>query len=101
VRGPLSALRQLGGEPLARMCGVALGAGEHGLAFIADGPAAVAAACVALRVEPALAARVRVAGAASSPVESALCEAFGLASLVDGAADAAAALAALRRACGG
>jgi hypothetical protein len=56
---PLRALRRLGDEPLAVLCGAALGAGEHGLAYVHDGPAGEAAAAVATGIEPALAPRVR------------------------------------------
>jgi nicotinate-nucleotide--dimethylbenzimidazole phosphoribosyltransferase len=100
LRGPLSALRRLGGEAIARCCGVALGAGEHGLAFVADGLGAGAAVALALRIEPALAPRVRLAGLGPTDAEAALRETFGLAPLVDAAAGASAAVAVLRRACG-
>jgi Phosphoribosyltransferase len=101
VRGPLGALRWLGGDAIARACGTALGAGEHGLAFVADGPAATAAAGIALRVQPELAPRVRVAGTGATRAEAALREAFGLQAVVDGPADSSAAAAALRRAVSG
>ena len=59
IRGPLGALWRLGGDDLARLCGVALGAGEAGLALVCDGPAGIAAAGLAVAVQPALAPRVR------------------------------------------
>ena len=59
IRGPLGALWRLGSEDLAFLCGVALGAGEAGLALVADGTAGLAAARVAVAVQPALAPRVR------------------------------------------
>jgi nicotinate-nucleotide--dimethylbenzimidazole phosphoribosyltransferase len=93
--GPLSALRRLGGEAFARACGMALGAGEHGLAFVADGLGATVAAALALRIEPGLAPRVRTAGAGATAAEAAL----ALPPLLDGPAGATAALAALRRWC--
>ena len=37
IDGPLEALRRLGGGELAVLCGLALGAGEHGLGFVCDG----------------------------------------------------------------
>jgi nicotinate-nucleotide--dimethylbenzimidazole phosphoribosyltransferase len=101
LTGPLSALRRLGGGALARTCGVALGAGEHGLAFVADGLGATVAAALALRIQPSLAPRVRLAGHGSTPAEGALRDVLGLAALVDGPADATSALALLRRACAG
>jgi hypothetical protein len=57
--GPLPALRRLGDEALAVLCGAALGAGEHGLGYVHDGPAGAAAAAVAVGIEPGLAPRVR------------------------------------------
>jgi NaMN:DMB phosphoribosyltransferase len=59
IRGPLGALWRLGSEDVARLCGVALGAGEAGLALVADGFAGVAAARLAVAVQPQLAPRVR------------------------------------------
>jgi nicotinate-nucleotide--dimethylbenzimidazole phosphoribosyltransferase len=59
IRGPLGALWRLGSDDLARLCGVALGAGEAGLALVCDGPASTAAARLAVAVQPALAPRVR------------------------------------------
>ncbi|HEV2819713.1 MAG TPA: nicotinate-nucleotide--dimethylbenzimidazole phosphoribosyltransferase, partial [Solirubrobacteraceae bacterium] len=37
LRGPLGALRRVGGGERAVVCGLALGAGEHGLGFVCDG----------------------------------------------------------------
>jgi nicotinate-nucleotide--dimethylbenzimidazole phosphoribosyltransferase len=37
IDGPLDALRRLGGGELAVLCGLALGAGEHGLGYVCDG----------------------------------------------------------------
>jgi Phosphoribosyltransferase len=93
VRGPLSALRRLGGEALARVCGMALGAGEHGLAFVADGLGAAVAAAAAVRIQPELAPRVRLAGAPATAAERAL----ELPALVEDPAGAEHALAVLRR----
>jgi nicotinate-nucleotide--dimethylbenzimidazole phosphoribosyltransferase len=101
LTGPLSALRQVGGEAIASAVGVALGAGEQGLAFVAEGLGATAAVGVALRIEPALAPRVRLAGIGPTDAEAALRSAFGLRPLVDGPAGTSAALAALRRAFSG
>jgi nicotinate-nucleotide--dimethylbenzimidazole phosphoribosyltransferase len=101
LTGPLSALRRVGGEALARACGVALGAGEQGLAFVAEGLGATAAAGIALRIEPALAARIRLAGIGPTDAEAALRDALALRALVDEPAGTSAALAALRRSFGG
>jgi hypothetical protein len=59
---PLRALRTAGSHDLGLLCGLALGAGEHGLGFVADGAAATAAARVAIAIEPDLSARVRTLG---------------------------------------
>ncbi len=59
---PLRALRHAGSHDLALLCGLALGAGEHGLAFVADGDAVTAAARLAIALEPDLGPRVRTLG---------------------------------------
>ena len=59
---PLRALRHAGSHDLALLCGLALGAGEHGLGFVADGAAATTAARLAIALEPDLAPRVRTLG---------------------------------------
>ena len=95
IRGPLGALRRLGDEPAATLCGLALGAGEHGLAFVCDGPAATAAAGIAVAIEPPLAGRLLAAGRPSGPAHAALLAHLGLEPIGD---DGAAALDALRAA---
>jgi hypothetical protein len=60
--GPLGALRRLGDAPIAVLCGIALGAGEHELGCVAAGPAALAGAAVAAGIEPDLRARLLTAG---------------------------------------
>jgi nicotinate-nucleotide--dimethylbenzimidazole phosphoribosyltransferase len=62
IRGPLHALRTLGTAEIAVLCGVALGAGEHGLGCLCDGLAALAGAAVAAAVEPALLRRLLAVG---------------------------------------
>ena len=57
--GPLGTLRRQGDGEIAFLCGLALGAGEHGLAYVADGSAARAGAAVAIALEPDLRPRVR------------------------------------------
>jgi Phosphoribosyltransferase len=58
ARGPLHALRTLGTAEIAVLCGVALGAGEHGLGCLCDGLPALAGAAVAAAVEPELLPRL-------------------------------------------
>jgi hypothetical protein len=58
IRGPLGALRRLGDAQLCVLVGLALGAGEHGLGFVADGQAAATAADLAAAVEPDLRPRL-------------------------------------------
>ena len=102
VRGPLGALYRLGDEALAVLCGVALGAGEHGLALLCDGPAGTTAAALALAVQPELRPRVRVAGERADTDTAALRAQLGLPAVRGEDADGGyeAAVAALRRACG-
>jgi nicotinate-nucleotide--dimethylbenzimidazole phosphoribosyltransferase len=59
---PLRTLRHLGDEEIAVLCGVALGAGEHGLGCVCDGLAAIAGGAVAAAIEPALRPRLRTLG---------------------------------------
>jgi nicotinate-nucleotide--dimethylbenzimidazole phosphoribosyltransferase len=59
---PLRTLRRLGDEEIAVLCGVALGAGEHGMGCVCDGLAALAGAAVAAGIEPALRPRLRALG---------------------------------------
>jgi nicotinate-nucleotide--dimethylbenzimidazole phosphoribosyltransferase len=56
---PLRALRLHGDSDLAFLCGLALGAGEQGLAFACRDDAARAAAAIAVAVEPDLAGQLR------------------------------------------
>lgn len=58
AHGPLGALRRLGDATTAVLCGVALGAGEHGLGCVCDGLAALAGAAVAAAIEPDLRPRL-------------------------------------------
>jgi len=60
--GPLGTMRRHGDAEIAFLCGLALGAGEHGLAYVAEGSAARAGAAVAIALEPDLRPRVRQAG---------------------------------------
>jgi NaMN:DMB phosphoribosyltransferase len=108
VRGPLGALYRLGDEALAVLCGVALGAGEHQLALVCDGPAGTAAAALALIVQPALRPRLRTAGEPAavddpsretSPDVAAALHAHLALPAAAAAGGVGEALAALRRAC--
>jgi nicotinate-nucleotide--dimethylbenzimidazole phosphoribosyltransferase len=105
LRGPLSVLRRLGGGEIAVLCGLALGAGEHGLAYLCDGVIATAAAAVAVEVEPDLRARLLAGHRSPEPAHDALLEHLGLAPVLDldmrlgEASGATAALAVLKLAC--
>jgi NaMN:DMB phosphoribosyltransferase len=67
--GPLGVLRRRGDATTAVLCGVALGAGEHGLGCVCDGIAALAGAGVAVGIEPDLRARLAAApDTASEPL---------------------------------
>ena len=70
--GPLGILRRQGNAETALLCGLALGAGEQGLAYVADGAAAFAGAAVAIALEPDLRPRVRASDEIGSDLESVL-----------------------------
>jgi len=80
IRGPLGALRRLGDRETAMLTGVALGAGEHGLGCVCEGRAAIAAAGIAIAVEPDLRPRIRAADRACAE----LVDHLGLAWVVEG-----------------
>lgn len=104
-RGPLGALRRLGGGEIAVLCGLALGAGEHGLAYVCDGVIATAAAAVAAAVEPDLRPRLLAGHLSPEPAHALLLEHLGLTPVLDlgmrlgEGSGATAALAVLRLAC--
>ncbi len=81
--GPLGALRRLGDGPTAVLCGLALGAGEHGLGLVCDGLAATTGAAVAVAVEPDLHPRLLAADRSPEPAHAALLEHLGLDPVVD------------------
>lgn len=83
VRGPLSALRRLGGGELAVLCGLALGAGEQGLAYVCDGVVATAAAGVAAAIEPGLRPRLLAGHRSPEPAHTALLDHLGLVPVLD------------------
>jgi nicotinate-nucleotide--dimethylbenzimidazole phosphoribosyltransferase len=105
ARGPLGALRRLGGGEIAVLCGLALGAGEHGLAYVCDGVIATAAAAVAAAVEPSLTPRLLAGHLSPEPAHAVLLEHLGLRPVLDlgmrlgEGSGAAAALAVLQLAC--
>ena len=76
--GPLGALRRLGDATTAVLCGVALGAGEHGLGCMCDGLAALAGAAVAAGIEPDLGPRLTAVRAAGDPAHAALAARLGI-----------------------
>jgi len=83
LRGPLGALRRVGGGELAVLCGLALGAGEHGLGFVCDGVIATAGAAVAAALEPALLPRLLAGHRSPEPAHGALLEHLGLDPVLD------------------
>jgi nicotinate-nucleotide--dimethylbenzimidazole phosphoribosyltransferase len=58
IADPVDLLRRLGGGELAVLCGLALGAGEHGLGLICDGVIATAAIAIAAELAPDLKPRL-------------------------------------------
>jgi nicotinate-nucleotide--dimethylbenzimidazole phosphoribosyltransferase len=82
-RGPLGLLRRLGGGEASVLCGLALGAGEHGLGVVCDGLVATAAAAVAVAIEPDLRSRLVAGGRAPGPAHAALLEHLGLEPVLD------------------
>jgi nicotinate-nucleotide--dimethylbenzimidazole phosphoribosyltransferase len=103
--GPLDALRCVGGGEIAVLCGLALGAGEHGLGYVCDGLIATAAAALAVAIEPDLRPRLLAGHRSPEPAHAALLEHLGLEPVLDlgmrlgEASGGAAALAILRLAC--
>ncbi len=83
IRGPLGALRRVGGGDLAVLCGLALGAGEHGLAYLCDGLIATAAAALAVAVEPGLGPRLLAGHRSPEPAHDALLAHLGLDPVLD------------------
>jgi nicotinate-nucleotide--dimethylbenzimidazole phosphoribosyltransferase len=105
IDGPRAALRRLGGGELAVLCGLALGAGEHGLGYVCDGLVATAAAAIAAAWAPGLPPRLLAGHRSPEPAHSVLLDHLGLEPVLDlgmrlgEASGAAAALAILRLAC--
>jgi nicotinate-nucleotide--dimethylbenzimidazole phosphoribosyltransferase len=83
IRGPLGALRRLGGGEICVLAGLALGAGEQGLGFVCDGLTATAAAAVAAAIEPDLRPRLLAGHRSPEPAHGALLEHLGLEPVLD------------------
>jgi len=83
ARGPLHALRRLGGGEIAVLCGLALGAGEHGLGYVCDGLIATAAAAVAVGIEPELRPRLLAGHRSPEPAHRVLLDHLGLDPVLD------------------
>jgi nicotinate-nucleotide--dimethylbenzimidazole phosphoribosyltransferase len=76
-------LRRLGGGELAVLCGLALGAGEHGLGLICDGVIATAAVAVAVAMAPELRHRLLAGHRSVEPAHEHLLTWLGLRPLVE------------------
>lgn len=83
AHGPLGWLRRVGGGEIAVLCGLALGAGEHGLAYVCDGVIATAAAAVAVAVAPDLRPRLLAGHLSPEPAHAVLLEHLGLDPVLD------------------
>jgi nicotinate-nucleotide--dimethylbenzimidazole phosphoribosyltransferase len=83
IDGPLGALRRLGAGDVALVCGLALGAGEHGLGFVCDGLVATAGAAVAAGIEPSLHPRLLAGHRAPDPLHARLLGHLGLDPVLD------------------
>jgi nicotinate-nucleotide--dimethylbenzimidazole phosphoribosyltransferase len=103
--GPRAALGRLGGGELAVLCGLALGAGKHGLGYVCDGLIATAAAAIAVAWDPALRPRLLAGHRSPEPAHALLLDHLALRPVLDlemrlgEASGAAAALAVLGLAC--
>jgi nicotinate-nucleotide--dimethylbenzimidazole phosphoribosyltransferase len=80
---PLELLRRVGGGELAVLCGLALGAGEHGLGVVCDGVIATAAIAVAVALAPALRDRLLAGHRSVEPAHEHLLTWLGLRPLLE------------------
>jgi nicotinate-nucleotide--dimethylbenzimidazole phosphoribosyltransferase len=80
---PIELLRRLGGGELAVLCGLALGAGEHGLGLICDGVIATAAIAVAAELAPSLGDRLLAGHRSVEPAHEHLLSRLGLRPLIE------------------
>ena len=83
IDAPLEAVRRLGGGELAVLCGLALGAGEQGLAYVCDGLIATAAAAMAAAIDPGLRPRLLAGHRSPEPAHAALLDHLGLEPVLD------------------
>jgi nicotinate-nucleotide--dimethylbenzimidazole phosphoribosyltransferase len=83
VDDPIELLRRLGGGELAVLCGLALGAGEHGLGLICDGVIATAAVAVAVALAPDLRDRLLAGHRSVEPAHEHLLNHLGLRPLIE------------------
>ncbi len=80
---PVDALARLGGGEIAVLTGLALGAGEHGLGYLADGVIATAAAAIANEIAPELRARLQAGHRSPEPAHAALLQHLELEPILD------------------
>jgi nicotinate-nucleotide--dimethylbenzimidazole phosphoribosyltransferase len=83
IADPLDALARIGGGEIAVLCGLAVGAGEHGLGYVCDGVIATAAVAVAVALLPELRARLLAGHRSPEPAHGALLEHLDLQPLLD------------------
>src|SRR4051794_3698461 len=83
VTDEVELLRRLGGGELAVLCGLALGAGEHGLGLICDGVIATAAVAVAVAMAPDVRDRLLAGHRSVEPAHEHLLTWLGLRPLVE------------------
>jgi nicotinate-nucleotide--dimethylbenzimidazole phosphoribosyltransferase len=80
---PLDALARFGGGEIAVLCGLALGAGEHGLGYVCDGVIATAGAALAAELAPPLRERLIAGHRSPEPAHAALLQRLGLTPVLD------------------
>jgi nicotinate-nucleotide--dimethylbenzimidazole phosphoribosyltransferase len=80
---PVDALAHFGGGEIAVLTGLALGAGEHGLGYVADGVIATAAAAIATAIAPQLKARLIAGHRSPEPAHTALLTHLQLTPILD------------------
>nr|MBA2347989.1 nicotinate-nucleotide--dimethylbenzimidazole phosphoribosyltransferase [Solirubrobacterales bacterium] len=81
LHGPVDArdaLRRLGGGELAVLCGLTLGAAEHGVGYLCDGVIATAAAAMAHAIEPSVRPWLLAGHRSPEPAHTALLEHLAL-----------------------
>jgi nicotinate-nucleotide--dimethylbenzimidazole phosphoribosyltransferase len=80
---PVDALAHFGGGEIAVLTGLALGAGEPGLGYVADGVIATAAAAIATAIAPELKARLIAGHRSPEPAHTALLTHLQLTPILD------------------